>query len=72
LIEVPIDNQIKKWTAVTVPADWETIRNRWESFHALRTFISLTSFGFFRYQFVGGSKAKLNSIRQDDKKIVIL
>jgi uncharacterized membrane protein len=47
LIEVPIDNQIKEWTPETVPADWETIRNRWEFFHMLRTFISLASFAFF-------------------------
>lgn len=53
LVEVPIDNQIKEWTAVTVPADWETIRNRWESFHTLRTFISLASFGFFSLSIIG-------------------
>jgi len=46
LVEVPIDNQIKEWTADTAPSDWEAIRDRWEFFHALRTFISLGSFGF--------------------------
>jgi hypothetical protein len=45
LVEVPIDNQIKEWTASSVPSDWEAIRDRWEFFHTLRTFASLTSFG---------------------------
>jgi len=47
LVEVPIDNQIKEWTPETVPSRWEGIRDRWEFFHALRTFISLCSFGCF-------------------------
>jgi uncharacterized membrane protein len=47
LVEVPIDNQIKVWTASTVPADWKAIRNHWEVFHTTRTFTSLASFGFF-------------------------
>ena len=47
LIEVPIDNQIKVWTASTVPKDWESIRDRWEFFHTARTFISLLSFADF-------------------------
>jgi hypothetical protein len=46
-IEVLIDNQIKTWTAQTVPSDWEAIRNRWEFFHTMRTFVSLCSFGFY-------------------------
>jgi len=47
LIEVPIDNQIKTWSAATVPSDWEVIRARWNSFHAARTFISLASVASF-------------------------
>ena len=45
LVEVPIDNQIRTWTAETVPADWTTLRARWETFHATRTFVSLGSLG---------------------------
>jgi len=44
LILVPIDNEIKTWTALTVPEDFDQIRNRWEFYHALRTFTSVTSF----------------------------
>jgi uncharacterized membrane protein len=40
-VEVPIDNQIKTWTAETLPTDWEAIRLRWATFHTLRTFLSL-------------------------------
>jgi uncharacterized membrane protein len=45
VIEVPIDNQIRTWTAETVPADWTTLRARWQIFHTARTFVSLGSLG---------------------------
>jgi uncharacterized membrane protein len=45
LVEVPIDNQIKTWTAETVPADWTNVRARWQVFHTARTFVSLGSLG---------------------------
>ena len=41
IVEVPIDNQIKRWTAATLPADWTRLRDRWEAFHAVRTFASV-------------------------------
>src|SRR6478609_11775876 len=44
LILVPIDNEIKTWTALTVPEDVDQIRNRWEFYHAMRTCTSVTSF----------------------------
>ena len=44
LILVPIDNEIKTWTVLTVPGDFEEIRNRWQYYHAMRTFTSITSF----------------------------
>jgi hypothetical protein len=47
LVLVPIDNTIKEWTPSTLPQDFETIRYRWKRFHALRTFLSLTSFACF-------------------------
>jgi len=45
LVEVPIDNQIKTWTAETTPSDWEAVRERWQYFHTARTFVSLASLG---------------------------
>jgi uncharacterized membrane protein len=44
---VPIDNNIKEWTPATLPANWEMTRNRWKSFHAIRTFASVASFACF-------------------------
>ena len=41
LVEVPIDNQIRSWTPASLPADWTLIRDRWETFHVLRTFSAL-------------------------------
>jgi uncharacterized membrane protein len=45
LVEVPIDNQIKVWTVATLPSDWEAIRDRWEFYHAIRTFLSIGALG---------------------------
>lgn len=44
---VPMDNQIKDWTSATVPQDWERLRDKWKTFHAIRTFASLASFACF-------------------------
>ena len=40
-VNVPIDRQIQSWTTTTLPVDWSAIRDRWEFYHALRTFVSL-------------------------------
>jgi uncharacterized membrane protein len=45
-VNVPIDGAIDRWTVDTLPSDWTSTRNRWEAYHALRTFISLAGFGF--------------------------
>ncbi len=47
IVEVPIDNQIRTWTAATVPTDWGEIRDRWEQYHTVRTFLSLGSVALF-------------------------
>jgi hypothetical protein len=44
-VNVPIDHAIARWTIDTLPPDWSSIRNRWEAYHAARTFVSLAGFG---------------------------
>jgi uncharacterized membrane protein len=44
-IEVPIDNQIEQWTVATLPSDWQAIRDRWEFYHTIRTFVSIVALG---------------------------
>lgn len=44
LVEVPIDNQIKTWTAATIPDNWASLRATWKSFHFYRTLTSILSF----------------------------
>jgi uncharacterized membrane protein len=46
-IEVPIDNQIRTWTVNTMPPGWQNIRGRWEFYHTVRTFVSLSSVALF-------------------------
>jgi uncharacterized membrane protein len=40
-IQLPVDNQIKTWTADSMPTDWQGIRDRWQFYNTSRTFISL-------------------------------
>ncbi len=41
IVEVPIDNQIEGWTVTTLPANWQPLRDRWELFHVIRTWVSV-------------------------------
>jgi hypothetical protein len=47
LVEVPIDNEIRRWTVETLPSDWEGKRLTWKHFHALRTLTSIAGLGAF-------------------------
>jgi uncharacterized membrane protein len=42
-IEVPIVEQIAKWTVATLPEDWKEVRDRWMRFHIVRVVAGLTS-----------------------------
>ena len=44
-VNVPIDYDINRWTVDTLPADWTSIRDRWQFFHTSRTFVCLAAFG---------------------------
>jgi hypothetical protein len=41
IVEVPIDNQIEGWTVTSLPANWQQLRDRWEWFHVIRSWISV-------------------------------
>ena len=43
VIEVPIVQQIVTWTALTLPEDWQQVRDRWMRFHVIRVVSGLTS-----------------------------
>lgn len=43
-VNVPIDAEIASWTVTTIPVNWPAIRDRWETYHVLRTFASLAGF----------------------------
>jgi uncharacterized membrane protein len=55
-VEVPIDNQIKTWTPDNMPADWASLRQRWDVFHTTRTFTSIASVAFFIWGLVNRIK----------------
>jgi hypothetical protein len=58
LILVPIDNQIRLWTAATIPSEWGSIRDRWQFFHSMRTLSSLASFCSFAAAIIFQNKRK--------------
>jgi len=65
IVLVPIDNNIKNWTAATTPQDWQLIRYKWQTFHAMRTFASLASFACFSlFVTVGELKNKQMAYRR--------
>lgn len=41
IVEVPIDDEIRAWTAATLPDNWRQLRDRWAAFHVLRTAASI-------------------------------
>ena len=41
LVNVPIDVMMAGWTLDTLPSKWMDIRDQWEAFHTLRTFVTL-------------------------------
>jgi hypothetical protein len=44
-VNVPIDAAIDGWTVQTLPADWTSIRDRWQAYHTARTFLGLAGLG---------------------------
>jgi len=44
-VNVPIDNQINRWTMATLPDNWTSTRDKWEQYHAIRTFVSIGALG---------------------------
>lgn len=43
-VEVPINKTIATWTAGAAPSDWMAIRDRWLSFHWVRTITGTLAF----------------------------
>jgi hypothetical protein len=46
LVEVPLDAQFEQWTATTLPANWQELRDRWEWFHFLRSWVAVLGLAF--------------------------
>jgi uncharacterized membrane protein len=45
-VNVPIDAEIDQWRIDTLPLNWTTIRDRWQFYHTIRTFLSLAGLSF--------------------------
>jgi hypothetical protein len=45
LLVAPMNEILNGWTAQTLPADWLSVRNRWETGHALQSLLFGLGFG---------------------------
>jgi hypothetical protein len=69
-VNVPIDNLIKTWTLETLPTDWAGIRDHWEAFHCLRTWVSIAGFSALvagTLASLGGSTGSREGMSASDK-----
>ena len=41
----PLNDQIASWTSTTIPADWTTSRDRWDTVHTIITVFAAVAFG---------------------------
>ena len=44
VVEVPIVQEISKWTVGSLPADWKQRRDRWSKFHVVRVLCGFLGF----------------------------
>lgn len=65
MVEVPIDNEIKRWTVESLPPDYEATRLTWQRFHALRTATSVASLAAL---VAGVLAANASSLRRTGKR----
>jgi uncharacterized membrane protein len=50
---VPINNSIASWAEATPPADWKTLRNRWDLLHRWRVALLTVAFAFLIVGVIG-------------------
>lgn len=43
---VPINKRVQGWAVEAPPADWASVRDRWERFHTFRSILVVTGFAF--------------------------
>ncbi|MGA8034914.1 MAG: DUF1772 domain-containing protein [Candidatus Acidiferrales bacterium] len=53
LAPVPINKGIARWTPETLPADWRVQEERWDSYHAVRTFALIVAFVLLIFSLAG-------------------
>ncbi|MFF3223115.1 anthrone oxygenase family protein [Nocardia suismassiliense] len=49
LINLPINADQLEWNALSPPADWSEVRDRWQLAHAVRTAAAILAFGILAY-----------------------
>jgi uncharacterized membrane protein len=45
LVNVPLNEEINTWSPQAPPPDWSQVRERWETFHTLRTVFAVLALG---------------------------
>jgi len=47
IVNVPINRKVQTWHADAPPDEWKRLRDRWEKFHSMRTFLIVSGFTCF-------------------------
>jgi hypothetical protein len=55
MVNVPINTEQLDWDVLAPPADWASVRDRWQIAHALRTGAAVLAFGFLSTASMGRS-----------------
>ncbi len=56
MFNVPINRTVDTWSKGSAPANFAAVRDRWDRFHALRTFTSFVAFAAFAAALLVGSR----------------
>jgi hypothetical protein len=58
VVNIPINSDQLTWSVQTPPADWASVRDRWQIAHAGRTGAALLAFGLLSVAAVGASRTR--------------
>ncbi len=63
LVNIPINTEELTWNVHTPPADWASVRDRWQIAHAVRTAAAVLAFGYVSAAAMGKSSITRQTTR---------
>ncbi|HEV8571196.1 MAG TPA: anthrone oxygenase family protein [Actinoplanes sp.] len=69
LVNVPINHDQLTWNVQAPPADWASVRDRWQIAHAVRTVGALLAFGCLSVAAIGAPATARRHMRSEDRQV---